>query len=65
MARNSRNTIILAKIETTPGIDAVPTGAANALLVSDPTSIFLTTTLIAIWSKASWAQMPSWSAHGL
>lgn len=40
MARNSRNTIILAKIETTPGIDAVPTGAANALLVSDPTFDF-------------------------
>lgn len=30
-----RNTIILAKLETTYGVDAAPTGAANALLVSD------------------------------
>ena len=30
-----RNTAILAKIETTPGTDAAPTGAANALLVSN------------------------------
>ncbi len=29
-----RNTAILAKIETTYGVDAVPTGAANAMLVS-------------------------------
>lgn len=35
MARNTRNTAILAKIETTYGTDAVPTGAANALLISD------------------------------
>lgn len=34
MARKTRNTVILAKIETTIGTDAVPTGAANALLVS-------------------------------
>ncbi len=40
MARNSRNTIILAKIETAPGTDAGPTGVANALLVSDPTFDF-------------------------
>lgn len=36
MARKTRNTIILAKIETTLGTDAVPTGAANALLVNEP-----------------------------
>lgn len=35
MGRYIRNTAILAKIETTEGVDAVPTGAANALLVSD------------------------------
>lgn len=35
MARYIRNTAILAKVETTEGTDAVPTGAANALLVSD------------------------------
>lgn len=37
MPRYIRNTAILAKIETTEGVDAVPTGAANALLVSDMT----------------------------
>ena len=35
MTRKTRNTAILAKIETTYGTDAVPTGAADALLVSD------------------------------
>lgn len=35
MARKTRNTVILAKIETTIGTDAVPTGAADALLVSN------------------------------
>lgn len=35
MARLIRNTVILAKIETTYGVDAAPTGAANALLISD------------------------------
>jgi len=35
MGRYTRNSAILAKIETTEGTDAVPTGAANALLVSD------------------------------
>ena len=35
MARYSRNTAILAKVETTYGTDAVPTGAANAILVSN------------------------------
>lgn len=35
MTRYIRNTAILAKIETTEGTDSVPTGAANALLVSD------------------------------
>lgn len=37
MPRNIRNTAILAKIETTAGTDAVPTGALDALLVSNPT----------------------------
>lgn len=35
MGRYTRNSAILAKVETTEGTDAVPTGAANALLVSD------------------------------
>lgn len=35
MARQVRNTAILAKIETTYGVDAVPTGGANALLISN------------------------------
>lgn len=35
MARYTRDSAILAKIETTEGTDAVPTGSANALLVSD------------------------------
>lgn len=35
MARLIRNTAILAKIEVTSGTDAVPTGAANALLISN------------------------------
>lgn len=35
MTRYIRNTVILAKPEVTAGTDAVPTGAANALLVSD------------------------------
>lgn len=35
MARYIRNTAILAKIETTYGTDPTPTGAANALLVSN------------------------------
>jgi len=30
-----RNTAILAKLETTYGLDAIPTGAANAMLVSN------------------------------
>lgn len=35
MPRYIRNTVILAKVETTPGTDAVPTGAADAVLVSN------------------------------
>jgi hypothetical protein len=35
MPRYIRNTAILAKIETTAGTDAVPTGAADAVLVSE------------------------------
>ena len=35
MARTLRNSAILAKVETTNGVDAAPTGAANAILVSD------------------------------
>jgi hypothetical protein len=35
MARYIKNTLITAKLETTPGTDAAPTGAANAIQVSD------------------------------
>lgn len=35
MPRYIRNTAILAKIEATAGVDAVPTGGANAMLVSE------------------------------
>lgn len=35
MPRYIRNTTVLAKIETTYGVDSIPTGAANAILVSD------------------------------
>ncbi|MDB5967334.1 MAG: hypothetical protein JWQ72_3834 [Polaromonas sp.] len=35
MPRFARNSAILAKIETTEGTDAVPTGSVNALLVSN------------------------------
>jgi hypothetical protein len=35
MSRFTRNTALLAKIETTYGTDATPTGAADALLVSN------------------------------
>ena len=35
MARIVKRTVVLAKIETTSGTDAVPTGAANALQVAD------------------------------
>lgn len=38
MARFVRNTAILAKIEATYGTDSAPTGAANALLVSNVTA---------------------------
>ena len=37
MPRYARNALILAKVETTAGVDAVPTGAANALLVANLT----------------------------
>lgn len=35
MSRLIKNTTILAKIETTYGTDSIPTGAANAILVSE------------------------------
>ncbi len=35
MSRSIKNTIVTAKVETTTGVDAGPTGAENALLVSD------------------------------
>lgn len=35
MARITRNTAIMAKIETTYAVDSAPTGAANAILVSN------------------------------
>jgi len=37
MPRYTRNTLITAKLETVAGQDALPTGAANAILVSDQT----------------------------
>lgn len=37
MAKLMRKMAVLAKVETQRGVDAVPTGAANALLVSDVT----------------------------
>lgn len=36
MARNVRNTVLLAKIETTYGTDSTPTGSSNAILISKP-----------------------------
>ena len=36
MALKSKKVVLLAKIETTYGTDAVPTGAANAILVINP-----------------------------
>ena len=38
MPRYERNTLVLAKIETTSGTDATPTGAANAILVKEYTA---------------------------
>lgn len=35
MGRNIKNTVVTAKVEATTGTDAVPTGAANAVLISD------------------------------
>lgn len=35
MPRVTRNTLIAAKLETTSGTDALPTGAANAILISE------------------------------
>ena len=35
MARATRNSVILAKVEATYGVDSTPTGVANALLVSN------------------------------
>ncbi len=37
MSRSPRNTVILAKIEATPGVDAAPVGATDAILVSNQT----------------------------
>jgi len=37
MGRSTRRFALLAKIETTYGVDSVPTGAANAMLVKDLT----------------------------
>lgn len=36
MSRKTRRVAILGKIETTYGVDPVPTGAANAILVTNP-----------------------------
>lgn len=39
MSRYTRNTVILAKVEATAGTDAVPTGAADAVLISGSPNI--------------------------
>lgn len=44
--RKVRNTAILAKIETTYGVDSIPTGAANALLISNQQVTPLEATLV-------------------
>lgn len=36
MSRNVRNQVILAELESTYGVDPTPTGAANAILCSNP-----------------------------
>lgn len=36
MSRSVRQTVVLAKLETTAGVDAAPTGADNAVLVREP-----------------------------
>ena len=35
MARYVRNTVVLAKVESTYGTDSTPTGTANSMLVSN------------------------------
>jgi hypothetical protein len=35
MPRLIKNTLVTAKVQTTPGVDAAPTGAANAVLMSE------------------------------
>ena len=35
MPRLIKNTLVSAKVQTTPGVDAAPTGAANAVLMSE------------------------------
>jgi hypothetical protein len=42
MALKSKKVVLLAKIETTYGVDAVPTGASNAILVVNPKLTALT-----------------------
>jgi len=37
MPRLIKNTVVTAKVETTPGTDAAPSGAANAILLSEAT----------------------------
>ena len=39
MPRYVRNTVVLAKVETTPGTDIVPTGASDAMLVGGDIAI--------------------------
>lgn len=41
MGRTVHNTAVMAKIETTYGVDAAPTGVANAMLVSEVTHEYL------------------------
>lgn len=38
MAKSIRKTLLLAKIQTAEGVDPVPTGAANAILLRNVTA---------------------------
>ncbi len=46
MSKLTRRRAILAKIETTYGTDSIPTGAANAILIKNPTITPLSSTLV-------------------
>ena len=54
MPRLIKKTIVLAKLETTPGTDAVPTGAANALKVFDLSITPLEISMVDVPLMAGW-----------